>query len=669
MIEGYKKEAHGNNADDEQLCPLCMEPMDETDRNFYPCTCDYQVCLWCLHHLRTAMGNKCPACRRDYEEENMTYNPVHRSQSSTRTQNTKKKREQGEKEATTREENGSPKTRNNDNLKDMRVIQRNLVYVVGIPAKLAKKEILKQHEYFGQYGKIQHMVINKGQTYNAHVGGASYTAYITYSKKTEAAYAIQGIDGSYVNGKLLRASYGTTKYCTFFLKGLKCTNVDCFYLHRYGDESERISKEELSNHMHKAVKTGIGIGTHTMDNATTSKVHSEWGTRNTDHEDLMEAVRQSYDNSLDEENPDTFSEFAINSGLSERDVASWANVTAGMETRNGSTISPFQYIYSHSGDLNLEDVFGEDDFTDDYDFAFDGYKTENSNDDLPMTSAFMNSCMPQYDVENRIEMKPANQNEIMKNLFNVPLWDELQRYNRCDRILYGRDTSLMNESDTGYIRSHDTLGDDLGNEGVSSMQGILWMQASKPPMTQATDIMDKRRQGDLYRNCNQLLSSLDAEAAMEAATDMLGLDDVFTEEVEVDDILCDLQRQQLLLENLNKQYSPDEQKATGSDQVPSLDDKVRQERIDVVKDNAVSVSFAKDRTASVTATPYTERSTISTVDFQVDSILAASPVQDSELLAEIKLFEQMRAHVQKLLDIQRNRDMNFVRYLSQLYAS
>ena len=26
-------------------CPLCMEPLDFDDRNFYPCTCQYQVCV------------------------------------------------------------------------------------------------------------------------------------------------------------------------------------------------------------------------------------------------------------------------------------------------------------------------------------------------------------------------------------------------------------------------------------------------------------------------------------------------------------------------------------------------------------------------------------------------------------------------------------------------
>ena len=29
--------------DDEIICPLCCEPMDETDLTLFPCLCNYQV--------------------------------------------------------------------------------------------------------------------------------------------------------------------------------------------------------------------------------------------------------------------------------------------------------------------------------------------------------------------------------------------------------------------------------------------------------------------------------------------------------------------------------------------------------------------------------------------------------------------------------------------------
>lgn len=35
--------ATNHTADDQVECPLCMEPLEVDDLNFYPCTCGYQV--------------------------------------------------------------------------------------------------------------------------------------------------------------------------------------------------------------------------------------------------------------------------------------------------------------------------------------------------------------------------------------------------------------------------------------------------------------------------------------------------------------------------------------------------------------------------------------------------------------------------------------------------
>lgn len=44
-----------------------------------------------------------------------------------------------------------------------------------------------------------------------------------------------------------RASFGTTKYCTYFLRNLPCNNPDCMYLHELGDENDSFTKEEIAN--------------------------------------------------------------------------------------------------------------------------------------------------------------------------------------------------------------------------------------------------------------------------------------------------------------------------------------------------------------------------------------------------------------------------------------
>lgn len=45
-------------------CPLCMEPLEIDDINFFPCTCGYQICRFCWHRIRTDENGLCPACRK-----------------------------------------------------------------------------------------------------------------------------------------------------------------------------------------------------------------------------------------------------------------------------------------------------------------------------------------------------------------------------------------------------------------------------------------------------------------------------------------------------------------------------------------------------------------------------------------------------------------------------
>jgi RNA recognition motif-containing protein len=90
-------------------------------------------------------------------------------------------------------------------LANVRVIQKNLVYVLGLPNRLASDEILKSNDYFGQYGKINKIVINRkpppGSNPNAH----SHTGvYITYARKEDATRAIEAVDGSVCDNRMVR---------------------------------------------------------------------------------------------------------------------------------------------------------------------------------------------------------------------------------------------------------------------------------------------------------------------------------------------------------------------------------------------------------------------------------------------------------------------------------
>eukprot|EP00656_Telonema_subtile_P014560 TRINITY_DN17481_c0_g1_i2.p1 TRINITY_DN17481_c0_g1~~TRINITY_DN17481_c0_g1_i2.p1 ORF type:complete len:510 (-),score=66.62 TRINITY_DN17481_c0_g1_i2:212-1741(-) len=61
-----------SESEEEVECPLCLEPMDETDQTFYPCPCGYQICLYCFNRVKEK-NDKCPACRAKFNSEEYRY--------------------------------------------------------------------------------------------------------------------------------------------------------------------------------------------------------------------------------------------------------------------------------------------------------------------------------------------------------------------------------------------------------------------------------------------------------------------------------------------------------------------------------------------------------------------------------------------------------------------
>ena len=70
----------------------------------------------------------------------------------------------------------------------------------------------------------------------------SYSAYITYSSQQEASIAILSADCSHIDGFLIKVSYGSTKYCTHFLRNVECLNKECLFYHYIVDEKDILSK-------------------------------------------------------------------------------------------------------------------------------------------------------------------------------------------------------------------------------------------------------------------------------------------------------------------------------------------------------------------------------------------------------------------------------------------
>ncbi|KAF7732829.1 transcriptional repressor proteinral negative regulator of transcription subunit 4 [Apophysomyces ossiformis] len=227
-------------SDEEDLdCPLCMEELDIADRNFRPCPCGYQICRFCWHHIKSNLNGRCPACRRMYSDQIVEFIPVS-AEEILRIKKEKKEKERQQREM---------KDPSRRHLSNVRVVQKNLVYVLGLGSKHASVE----NEIFKTYGKINKLVVSKrsaNSTTQTSIG-----IYITYARKEDAAKAVAGLNGSTHDGKLVRASYGTTKYCTYYLRHMACPNPNCMYLHEPGDDVDSYNKENPTVGKHPSTST------------------------------------------------------------------------------------------------------------------------------------------------------------------------------------------------------------------------------------------------------------------------------------------------------------------------------------------------------------------------------------------------------------------------------
>ncbi|EER41497.1 CCR4-NOT core complex subunit Not4 [Histoplasma capsulatum H143] len=233
--------------DDDESCPLCIEEFDLSDKNFKPCPCGYQICQFCYNNIKThSEEGRCPNCRRVYDESTIQYRVPdvdefkadlalkHRKAAAAK----KREAEKREIEASSRR-----------NLAGVRVVQKNLVYVIGLNPTIRDEsqllQTLRGDQYFGQYGDIEKIVVSKakpGGNPNQGIG-----VYVTFARKADAATCIAAVDGSPNGDRVLRAQYGTTKYCSSFLRNEQCNNRNCTFLHETGEDNDSFSRQDLSS--------------------------------------------------------------------------------------------------------------------------------------------------------------------------------------------------------------------------------------------------------------------------------------------------------------------------------------------------------------------------------------------------------------------------------------
>ena len=277
---------------------MCCTALDATDRRFKPCACGYQLCAWCWHQIMEQANaldkiGKCPACRAEYDESSIRFDAPSeeellaetRRKDPQKNQNLPSERDAFDASSASSSRSSVDAAKSSDDsrrgknkfselqprkpnvthasndpsfrdargvslsaaerrrLFDVRVIRRNLVYVVGLTPRFCKEAPLRETRIFQKFGEVLKIHATPPKPNAALVTGS---AYVTFLDEAAAARCIRGVDNTTLDGKTLRASFGTTKYCTSFLKGQTCLNKNCLYLHDGGVPArDSFTKEEM----------------------------------------------------------------------------------------------------------------------------------------------------------------------------------------------------------------------------------------------------------------------------------------------------------------------------------------------------------------------------------------------------------------------------------------
>lgn len=149
-----------------------------------------------------------------------------------------------QREKTEKTEIIEKKKQDKTDMRKIRVLQRNLVYVIGLPKEFTQENILSSEKLFGMFGEITKVVLGKKK--ESRIDREEiYSAYITYEQNISAVTAIKKMDGSEIGGRMIKCTFGTTKYCTYFLQNMKCNNENCLYLHKKGSKEESFSRDQM----------------------------------------------------------------------------------------------------------------------------------------------------------------------------------------------------------------------------------------------------------------------------------------------------------------------------------------------------------------------------------------------------------------------------------------
>jgi hypothetical protein len=192
-----------------------------------PGPCGFQTCLWCFNNIREKGNSLCPACRAPYVEANFDFSAPDAEalkKEKAEALNKKEAEAEAEKEAQRVKARRAAGIEDRECLRDVRVLQRNLVYAVGLSAAIAREDILRSKKFFGQFGKIVKVAVNRNNIISN--SRPSFSSYITYRRKDDAYSAIKALNGSARDGLVVRCTFGSTKYCSKYSRSAQAA-IEC----------------------------------------------------------------------------------------------------------------------------------------------------------------------------------------------------------------------------------------------------------------------------------------------------------------------------------------------------------------------------------------------------------------------------------------------------------
>ena len=192
------------------------------------------------------MNGLCPACRRPYNDKDIEYTKPTAEEMVAHKARQAQKQKKTQAALQKEKQKAEADTLSRKHLAGLRVVQKNLVYVTGLQPTTHEDQllqILRGQDYFGQYGKIVKIVVSKAKDpSHPHSVGV----YVTFEHKEDAERCIAAVNGVKNQERTLRAQFGTTKYCSAYLRGENCTNRNCMFLHEPGEANESYSRADLS---------------------------------------------------------------------------------------------------------------------------------------------------------------------------------------------------------------------------------------------------------------------------------------------------------------------------------------------------------------------------------------------------------------------------------------